>query len=67
MWVRKKIIHAYSVGGFPLEIRKGKGLRGYIVRYGAQVHANLTWQEASTKYGEALFHGLELEGKLDRS
>lgn len=34
VWARKKIIHAYCTGGFPLEIRKSKGPNYGVVRKG---------------------------------
>jgi hypothetical protein len=51
---------------FPIQLLQA-GPDDFTVIYGKQVRTGLTYARAASEYGEAIFHALACDGKLDNS
>lgn len=50
---------------FDMVTLQQRGKDNFAVRYGAEVHADLTYSEACGKLGQALMHQAACDGQLD--
>lgn len=49
---------------FPIKLEQYEGKEEFVVSYGLQVDANLSYKEATEKLGEAILHALCCEDKI---
>lgn len=57
--------HHRFCGRFDMVSLQQRGKDNFAVRYGKEVHANLTYGEACDRLGQALMHQLSCEGLVD--
>lgn len=60
-----KLVHVFCDGDIDVKLYQStKGGRLFRVVYGEEIKERLTYEEASKKFGECVFHSLACAGRL---